>query len=161
MCWWSSFILNIFNRSVQAQYANIGNRLNSSVWNAFGLIYRSYVTHCARKLVVDKEAFKQGENGGFRILGFFWDFGISFGFSDFENPKIQSGYPLADNEISNLSFCHMQASSSLKYPKTFSLNGSFLFDIIRLQEILIMVRKSRFLENWLSGQWIVRFCWNF
>ena len=46
------------DRSVQAQYANIGNRLNSGVCNAFGLIYCSYVTHSAGKRVVNKKAFK-------------------------------------------------------------------------------------------------------
>ena len=58
-------------------------------------------TSCIQMLVEQCGCAIQGGNGGFRILGFFWDFGISFGFSDFENPKIQSGYPLADNEISN------------------------------------------------------------
>ena len=71
------------------------------------LLHHRAINHVIESFPLIRKRAIQGGNGGFRISGFFWDFEISFGFSDFENPKIQLGYPLADNEISNQSFSHM------------------------------------------------------
>ena len=65
----------------------------------------------------------KGETADF---GFFSDFRIFSGFLDLENPEIQQQHSLVNEGISSRNFYRMQASRSLKNPKSISPNGCFL-----------------------------------